>query len=81
MDGVWDDSVLFRGKGNSSGGGMGRILVTPASSEGGESFMVREWEVTSLAVTQCVDFQGEKMIWSISRLVEGRMSRLWSESY
>ena len=60
---------------------MGRILVTPASSEEEEAFIVREWEVTSLAVTLCVDFQGEKMSWSILRLVEGRVSRVLSESY
>ena len=45
LDGAWDDSVLFRGKGNSSAGGIGRIFVTLVSSEWeDEIFIVRYGE-------------------------------------
>lgn len=40
LDGAWDDSVLFRGKGNSSAGGIGRIFVPPFSSEVEEEFLI-----------------------------------------
>ena len=41
-----DDSVLFRGKGNSSAGGIGRMLGAPLSSEiEEESFIVGGEEV------------------------------------
>lgn len=33
LDGAWDVSVLSRGKGNSSAGGMGNMFVPPLSSE------------------------------------------------
>lgn len=41
LDVSGDDSMLFRGKGNSRAGGIGRMLVAPLSSEvEDESFIV-----------------------------------------
>lgn len=40
LDGVWDDSAMLLGKGNSSEGGIGRMLVAPFSSEMDESSFI-----------------------------------------
>ena len=40
LDGAGDDSMLCLGKGNSSAGGIGRMLATPFSSEMEESFIM-----------------------------------------
>lgn len=43
LDGAWDDSVLSRGKGNSSAGGIGRIFVPPLPSEVDEERFMVGW--------------------------------------
>ncbi len=79
MDGAWNDSMLFRGKGNSSAGGIGRIVVPPFSSEAEESsFIVGWWGGTSLVVVRWVNFQvipGGMMIQRLRWLVKGLVSQ------
>lgn len=53
LEGIWVASVLLRGKGNSSAGGIGRMLVAPSSSKTEEESFIAGGRVgTSVAVAE-----------------------------